>query len=258
MKEKILALAQNTEDRLLLASVWDKMGADYLVHTRFLDLHERALVQQAARIAKQRHVFWGGYPDAERVCAIFLPDYLSEEDAVAEENSPVVLLRAEKKPADQLSHRDYLGGLMGLQISRDTIGDILVGTHGAELLILREMADFISLHFTQTGRKTIHVSPFPLSALRLPVVREIEKEGSVASLRLDSLAALIFSLSRSEVQAMIAKGFVFVNQQPCLKPGHTLSPGDRITVRGKGRAAITALGGTSRKGRQFVHYTRTQ
>ncbi len=258
MKEKILALAQNPEDRLLLANVWDKMGADYLVHTRFLDLRERALVQQATRIAKQRHVFWGGYPDAERVCAIFLPDYLSEEDAVTEENSPVVLLRAEKKPADQLSHRDYLGGLMGLQISRDTIGDILVGAHGAELLVLREMTDFILLHFTQAGRKTIHVSPFPLSKLRLPVVQEIEKEGSVASLRLDSLAALIFSLPRSEVQAMIAKGLVFVNQQPCLKPGHTLSPGDRMTVRGKGRAAIIALGGTSRKGRQFVRYTRTQ
>jgi len=120
------------------------------------------------------------------------------------------------------------------------------------------MTDFILLHFTQAGRKTIHVSPFPLSKLRLPVVQEIEKEGSVASLRLDSLAALIFSLPRSEVQAMIAKGLVFVNQQPCLKPGHTLSPGDRMTVRGKGRAAIIALGGTSRKGRQFVRYTRTQ
>ena len=37
----------------------------------------------------------------------------------------------------------------------------------------------------------------------------------------------------------------------------SVAPGDRITVRGLGRARIVALGGISRKGRQFVRYARS-
>lgn len=96
MKEKILrALAQSDEDRLLLAGVLDKLGTcrdrNYMTSTRFLDMRERALVQQAVRMAgaERQCVFWGGYPDAERTCAVFFPDYMTAEDAVNEDNSPV-------------------------------------------------------------------------------------------------------------------------------------------------------------------------
>ena len=264
MKEQILrALAHSPEDRLLLAGALDKWNVcrerSYQTSTRFLDMRERALVQQAMRMAgaAQECVFWGGYPDAERTCAVFLPDYMTAEDITREENSPVLLVRAEKHDADTLTHRDYLGALMGLQIRREMIGDILVSGTGAEILVLREMAEFLAMHFTQAGRKHIQSSCVPLTQLRVPPIHETEGEGSVASLRLDSLVALIFSLSRSDAQTFIAKGLVFVNQQPCLKPGYDLDPGDRITVRGRGRARILSLGGVSRKGRQFVRYARS-
>ena len=42
-----------------------------------------------------------------------------------------------------------------------------------------------------------------------------------------------------------------------LKNEHPLAPGDRITLRGHGRARIEALGGVSRKGRQFLRYARS-
>lgn len=264
MREKILrALAQDGDDRLLLAGVLDKLETcrtrNYLTATRFLDMRERALVQQAVRMAgaAQECVFWGGYADAERTCAVFFPEYMTAGDVQDEENSPVALVRAQKHDADTLTHRDYLGALMGLQIKREMIGDILVSGAGAEILVLREMADFVQMNFAQAGRKRVSVSRVPLAELHIPEVHETEGEGSVASMRLDSLIALIFSLSRSDAQAFINKGLVFVNQQPCLKPGHDLDAGDRITVRGKGRARILSLGGTSRKGRQFVRYARS-
>lgn len=259
--EILRALAANGDDRMLLAAALDKLETcrtrNYPTHTWFLDMRERALVQQAVRLAggERECLFWGGYADAERTCALFYPDYLTEEQA--REDSPFVLLRAEKQPADTLTHRDYLGALMGLQINREMVGDILVSDQGAEILAMQEVADFLLTHFAQAGRKRVSLSQQPLSDLKVPVVTETVGEGSVASLRLDSVIALVFSLSRGDAQAYIEKGLVFLNQQPCLKPGRDVDAGDRITVRGKGRARIEALGGMSRKGRQFIRYARS-
>lgn len=262
-QEIVHALARDGSDRMLLAAALDKWetcrARNYQTNTRFLDLRERALVQQAVRLAGAADscVFWGGYADAERTCAVFVPDYLTAEQATGDEDSPVVLLRAEKHAADTLTHRDYLGALMGLQIEREMVGDLLVGPHGAEILALREIADFLLTHFAQAGRKRVSLSQQPLSGILLPPVQETAGEGSVASLRLDSVIALVFSLSRGDAQALIEKGLVFVNQLPCLKPGRDIAVGDRITVRGKGRARIESLGGVSRKGRQFVRFVRS-
>ena len=57
---------------------------------------------------------------------VFLPEYLEEEN-LSEEDSPLVCLRASFFDADALSHRDFLGALMGAGIARETVGDICVG-----------------------------------------------------------------------------------------------------------------------------------
>lgn len=265
MKEKdeiLRALARTDEDKLLLAGLFDKLETCrtrcYPTHTRFLDLRERTVCAKALELAgaQRESVLWGGFPDAERVVAICYPDYLTADDAVSSEQSPLALLRATKSPADKLTHRDYLGALMGLGIDRSVVGDILVHDTGADLFVLADMADFILMNFLRAGRKRITLDHVPLTDFQPPVVQEVEREGSVASLRLDAVAALIFGMSRAQMQEQIAKGLVFVNQLQCLKNEAALAPGDRITVRGLGRARIVALGGVSRKGRQFVRYAK--
>ncbi len=260
--EILRALAESEADRLLLARLLDRLDTcrshSYLTATRFLDPRERTLAEAAVRMseASGECVFFGGYEDAERVTALFFPDYLTPELAVAE--APLALLRAEKSPADTLSHRDYLGALMGLQIERAMVGDIIVHDSGADIFVLRELADFLLLHFDRAGRRRITLTEVPLSDLRRAAADEITGEGSVASLRLDSTAALIFSLSRTQAQEYIAHGQVYLNNRACLKPDHEVEAGDRITVRGRGRAQLTALGGISRKGRQFIRFTRSK
>ena len=168
-EQAVRALAQTAEDKMLLQQFFDKYEVSqersYLTHTRFLDLRERTLCVKAARetgITAQT-VFWGGYPDAERVMALFLPDYLTAEDAIKPENSPLALLRAEKSPADTLSHRDYLGALMGLGIERAVVGDILLHDDGAELFVAEDMAEFILMNFLRAGRKRVMLSQIALT-----------------------------------------------------------------------------------------------
>ncbi len=263
-EQVIAALAKTLEDKLLLRQLFDRFAVSqeraYLTHTRFLDLRERTLCTQAVHQAglTAQTVFWGGYPDAERVMALFLPDYLTAEDAVSPEQCPLVLLRATKSPADTLSHRDYLGALMGLGIERAVIGDIILTPTGADLFVTEDMAEFIEMNFLRAGRKRIELEKAPLTSFVLPEAEEEMGEGSVASLRLDSVAALVFRLSRAQMQERIAKGTVFLNHMQCLKADADIAVGDQITVRGLGRAKVLEFGGMSRKGRQFVRYTRSK
>lgn len=258
--EILAALARSNDDRLLLAGLLDKeqtcMSRGYLTHTKFLDLNERAKCTDAVRLAGAagHALFWGGYEDAERGIYLFYPDYLDEQSA--RETAPLALLRAHKNKEDKLTHRDYLGALMGLQIDRSVVGDILVHEEGADIIVLEDMADFILLHFAKAGRKQISLTREPLAALKSAAVTEKEGSGSVASPRLDSVVALVFGLPRKEAQERIEKGLVFVNNLPCGKPERLVAEGDKITVRGIGRARVTAFGGTSRKGRLFVEFVK--
>ena len=136
-----------------------------------------------------------------------------------------------------LTHRDYLGALMGLQIDRSVVGDILVHDEGADIIVLEDVAEFILMNFGKAGRKNLSLTREELSDLRQAVTEEKRGTGSVASPRIE-------------------KGLVFVNNAPCLKPERQIAEGDRITVRGLGRARVESFGGTSRKGRIFLDFVR--
>lgn len=254
------ALGGTGEERLLLAGLLDKEQTcetrGYLTHTKFLGMNERALCTEAVRLcgATGHALFWGGYEDAERGIYLFYPDYLDAESA--KQAAPLALLRAHKRKEDTLTHRDYLGALMGLQIDRAVVGDILVHEEGADILVLEDMAEFVLLHFAKAGRKQISLTREPLEMLKCKPAQEIQGSGSVASPRLDSVAALVFGMSRKSAQERIEKGLVYVNHAPCLKPERLIGEGDKLTVRGMGRARIVAFGGTSRKGRLFLQFVK--
>ena len=127
---------------------------------------------------------------------------------------------------------------------------------GADIIVHEDAAEFILMHFGKAGRKNISLTREELSDLKCAVTVEKRGSGSVASPRLDSVASLVFNLPRKDAQLRIEKGLVFVNNAPCLKPERQIHEGDRITVRGMGRAQIESFGGTSRKGRIFLDYVR--
>ena len=193
-KQEILtALAHSGDDKLLLAGLLDKEQTceqrGYLTHTKFLDLKQRALCTDAVRLAGAtgHALFWGGYEDAERGIYLFYPDYMDAESAKL--SAPLALLRARKRREDTLTHRDYLGSLMGLQIDRSVVGDILVHEEGADIIVLEDMAEFILMHFAKAGRKQLSLTREDLSDLKHAAVEEKRGTGSVASPRLDSVAA---------------------------------------------------------------------
>ena len=141
------------EDRLIIALAEDKIGQceerNYIVNTGFLDTHQQSVLRQAfaRRSFGCSVVFTGGYEDAERRILLCLPDYICEpgtkvsEEDVSDTGVLTVIRAIVQNPGGRpLTHRDYLGSLMGVGIKREMIGDILVRENGADIIALSEIA----------------------------------------------------------------------------------------------------------------------
>lgn len=244
------------EDKMLLAGAEDKFRQSCqqyrITCTNFLDLHQRSLMenlwQELGRGQQDtRCIFYGGYDDAERTVAAFLPDYADESDC------PLSVIRI-KTPARgrKLTHRDYLGSLLGLGLKREMIGDILTSEHGADVIVLDEIKDFIMLNYSKAGRTTLQLEPVPISDLRIPQERTVMVKDTVASMRLDNVISSAFSLSRAKASEAIRAGLVFVNSIQSEKPDMQVDCGVKLVLRGKGKAYLREVGGRTRKDRIFI------
>ena len=131
----IAAAAETEEDRLLLARIYDKLtraaGREIFACTGFLSLREQVLTRRL--LPHLPLVFFGGCEGAERCMACYLPEYMPEADLFSPEG-PVAAVRAGYYEKDALTHRDFLGSLMGLGIKRETVGDIYVSQGQCDFL----------------------------------------------------------------------------------------------------------------------------
>ena len=200
-----------------------------------------------------RHLFFGGYEGAERTVCAFLPDWQEAEDWQGDgESCPVRALRCTWSGGQKLTHRDFLGSILGLGLDREKVGDLLVGDGRCDVLALEEVADFLVFHMEQAGRVKLKCSPLPLDRLEPPAVETRTIRDTVSSLRLDAVAASGFSLSRGKAADLIASGRVQLNHRECVKPDHAVAQGDVLSCRGLGKCVLTEVGGPSKKGRILI------
>lgn len=194
---------------------------------------------------------FGGYKDAERQMIIYLPEYL-DESALTGEDSPIVCLRAEFYEGDALSHRDFLGALMGAGIRRETIGDICIGQGTCDLLVTTQIAPYILQNLTAAGRVKLKLSQIPLTEIRTPEAEVKEIRDTLASLRLDSVVSSGFRISRSLAAQYITAGKAAIDGLPCDKPDKLVSESAKISLRGSGKIQLAAVNGQTKKGRISV------
>lgn len=252
-KEKIEKLAQNGEDRMLLAKVWDRLSSgqrkNIPAFTGFLSLREQELVRRM--VGEQDFSFFGGYAGAERTVACYLPDYL-DPAYLCEGEGPVVCLRASFYERDRLSHRDFLGSLMGAGIKRETVGDICVGEGVCDFFVLRDISTYVEQNLTSAGRTKLHIERVPLENARIPMPEVVTIHDTLASIRLDSVVSAGFRIGRNLACRHILAGAVAIDGLPCLKPDRAVEEGAVVSVRGLGKIRLTRVKGQTKKGRIAV------
>ena len=257
------------EDNLLLAYIEDKIeqavNKNTLTFSRFLDTRQRTLAESVCRKYRGlRTFFYGGYQEAERTVGIFLPDYIKAEslpellDYFTEnpEENPLTVLSIGKDSFSTLSHRDYLGSMMGLGIKREMLGDILVREDGCDIIVLKSIVKFLEDNLQKAGRGTLSAEIKSVDEIIVPQQKTLDKLCVVSSLRLDSAVSAAFDISRSLAAEAINKGVVSVNGLQTQKTDAKISQGDKIVLRGKGKVVVKELAGETKKGRLKVIFQK--
>ncbi len=223
---------------------------DIVTYSDFLNLNELNILHTTP---KQEwftcYETYGGYEFSERQMVAFLPDALC-----CDKKYPICALKIEplqKKFAESLSHRDYLGAILNLGIDRCKLGDILIEEDYAILFVHQSLKNFIFEEFHRIRHTSIMVTEIEVDDISYqPKTKEIC--GTVSSLRLDSLLSLAFSSSRSKLVAYIENGKVFVNGKLITSNGYQIKEDDIVSVRGLGRFQFKELLSQTKKGRFYV------
>ena len=243
-----------TEDELLYAVLDDKIreceNNNYLSNTNFLDIYQQSKAIQYLQKFHIKHVLYGGFEESERRIVIFLPDYADDEFLFECEDLPIVPLRIDKDNFSTLSHRDYLGAIMGLGIKREMLGDILIDDKGCTTAAVKSVAKYLCENLISVGRGTVHTH-IPESFDTVKIEEKFEtKRCFVSSMRSDSVVSSCFSFSRSEAVRRISAGEVYINGVQITKIDFKVPFSSKIVVRGKGKVLITEDDGITKKGRQ--------
>ncbi len=212
---------------------------------------------------------WGGYAAAERVRAVLLPSYTQGMVTCREGESPAVALAeagfdelaleteelvtallVSGSGYRDLTHRDYLGSVLGLGLERDVVGDILViDPHSAYLICKGEIVPFLLESLTHVGNDPVKVKVLPP---RTPLAVEKKTQpirDTVASPRLDCVVAALCNLSREKAQNVIKSGLAEVNYEVAESCDLHLTAPCVLSVRGVGKFSVLAFDGETRKGR---------
>ena len=171
------------ENKIFLKTVEEKYERflDYytMMSSDFLSLEQQSALVGFLRVhAKENVYLFGGYPEAERRQVLFLPDYtglapqaqdadLLEYFRENPDDCPIALLdvRVASAAREKLTHRDYLGALMGEGIRREKVGDIIVTERGAQILAMKEMCAYLAQNFRHVGRFEADVKILSIFAL---------------------------------------------------------------------------------------------
>ena len=249
-REKIIRYYRGSGDGDLAARLLDVAEAaqrsrKYKV-SEFLDPYGYSIAETiVAHYSTLKLLSNGGYCGAERVkAAFFNEDFRGTPDFQVE-----VLAAKWDERYYQLTHRDVLGALMGLGIKREIIGDIIMCGPGCQIIIDSSLSGFVSENFKMIGAAPVTVSPISLSDIAPREEKLKEIKTTVASLRLDVVAAAGFGTSRTTMADEIEVGKLKVNWQDAKSSAQTIKVGDIISMRGRGRVEVNEVLGQTKKGR---------
>ena len=229
-----------------------------------------------ARIREGSAFLWGGFPlsagdtPPERRRMLILPDYaaglVSSEDLALDPVAALAdvglddlsalvtvstsLLLVKGSGFRNLTHRDYLGSILGLGLERDVLGDIFVADeHSAYLVCKGEMADFLTDNLTHVSADTVRVTQMPAGFVP-PVGRKRQAiRDTVASARLDCVVAALTNFSREKAQVAVRSGLVELNYETVEACDTTVEPPCVLSVRGVGKFSVLSFDGETKKGR---------
>ena len=245
-------MEKHTDEKMLLARAEDAVFLAEKQQTvkavGFLTPSEAALIGRKLPKTETKTEFFGGYAEAERTLFAALPVYAEESELF----SLITALEITGRGISALSHRDYLGSLLGLGIKREKIGDIVLLENSCIVFVQTDIADFITENLTKVGSLGVSVKKTECENVQIPKRKTEKITASVASLRIDCVLAAMLKTSRSKAIPYITGAKVSVNWEEKTQTSVSVKEGDVFSVRGVGRFVLSKVNGETKKGRISV------
>lgn len=224
------------------------LDAPYYIFTDFMGLPEQAALHEVKREFPYAHCsLFGGVDGAERVMARFG----DESEIGYDQPFPILTLKIEplsQKFAEKLTHRDFLGSILGLGIERCKIGDIIIRENVGYTFASEDIAPYIKDSLTKVRRTDVKVSisdALPEGDLYKTERRHLQAVGE----RIDAIIAKLFSISRDDSLSLFKKGLVFASGREISSASYIPKKNEVISVRGYGRFIYLGYETLTRKGK---------
>ncbi len=149
----------------------------------------------------------------------------------------------------EYSHRDFLGSLMGLNIKRELMGDLVMEEGIGYIPVSEKIKEIILNNLSQIGKAQCLVSEIKGND-KIPDYKYDDKIITVPSKRLDSIVSAITGLSRTKVVEPIERGKVLVDYAEEKEKSKNLEIGSLITIRGYGKFKLFSDKGETKKGKE--------
>lgn len=147
---------------------------------------------------------------------------------------------------------------MKLGIKREKVGDISVFEDGADIIVSKEICEYLINSLKQLTRfKKSLIEEISLDELRTPKIKKETIKITVPTLRLDSVVSELAHCSRTSANEIIENQRVFINYENETKSSKLLKVGDVVVIRGKGKFIIKEIEGKTKKDKMVVlveHY----
>lgn len=214
--------------------------------TDFLDPREQFIVSSIIGQSDELNLYTEGiFNEAERKRMIICPSYIepNQDDfqiAIFSVNYPSKFL--------QLKHRDVLGSLLSLGMSRSKFGDIKIEDDNLQFAVSKEIADYLETNLVSIGKAKVQLELISdYENLIQSNEAWVEKTLTVSSMRLDSILSLALRISREKSKLLIQAGKVKVNWTVRESVSFDIQDGDILSVSGFGRIKILKIEGRTKK-----------
>lgn len=225
--------------------------------TDFLDPRQIMIIQSlVGENSEVKMQVYGMFSDAERQRVILYPDYF--EPQMSDFSIEVFELNYPSKFV-QLKHPDVLGSLVAIGLNRSKFGDIRLDEQKIQFVVQKEISSFVEINLESINKVKVHLKKLEEDALLLQNEEQWrEQQETVSSLRLDTVLAAAYKISRQKAVQLIQAAYVKVNYRQQEQISFELTEDDLLSVRGYGRLKIFSIEGRTKKNKIRIVFRKLE
>lgn len=155
-----------------------------------------------------------------------------------------------------LSHRDYLGGLMALGLKREKFGDLIIRDETCYLPVKEELSEYVMTNLKGVGSCPCKVEVVDIYDEIIPDFNFEEMSVIITSNRLDCIVSSLTRLSRTKAIEIIQNSKVLVDYVVVKDKDKNVEDEAIITIRGYGKFKYLGQSGVTGSGRKRVLFKK--